>query len=41
MSGTQKKSTKPRVDWSEVAWWTALLVLMGTILALATVANSG
>ncbi len=40
MVGTQKR-TKPRVDWREVVWWTALLVLMGTILALATVVNAG
>lgn len=40
MVGTQKRSGRG-VDWREVAWWTALLVLMGTILALATLANAG
>jgi hypothetical protein len=40
MVGTQKR-TKPRVDWREVVWWSALLVLMGTILALATLVNAG
>lgn len=35
MVGTHKRA-KPRVNWREVVWWSALVVLMGAILALAT-----
>lgn len=36
-----QKGPGPSVNWNEVLWWAALLVLMGAILALATVANAG
>jgi hypothetical protein len=29
--------TPPRRPWHEALWWIALLVLMGSMLALATV----
>jgi hypothetical protein len=38
MQAPQKRT---RLNWREIGWWAALLVLMTAILALATVANAG
>jgi hypothetical protein len=37
----QAPQKRPRLDWREIVWWAALLVLMTAILALATWANAG